>query len=103
SLTADPDCYRDNFENRLSKIVALAFAPWGDLLVADSSANSIWRLSAGGAVQNKLKIVLPTTQPIRNIAVSNNCSIWVVTGYNDQSLELWMARREDAEFKSASI
>jgi phage tail-like protein len=103
SLTADPDCHRDAYENRLSKIVALAFAPWGDLLAADSGAHSIWRFAAGGAVQDRLKISLPTRQPIRNIAVSNDCAIWVVTGHDDQSLELWMARREDTTFKSVSI
>jgi len=103
SLTADPDCDCDNFENRLSKIAALALAPWGELLVADSGANSVWRFGAGGEVRGKLKIALPTRQPIRNLAVSNDCSIWVVTGRDDQSLELWVARRKDTTFKSASI
>lgn len=103
SLTAGPDCACDSFENRLSKIAALALAPWGELLVAESSANSIWRFGAGGEVRGKLKIALPTTQAIRNLAVSNDCSIWVVTGHDDQSLELWVARREDITFRSASI
>ncbi|MDQ1707811.1 MAG: hypothetical protein QOJ88_1022 [Pyrinomonadaceae bacterium] len=103
SLSADSDCEPDDFENRINRIAALAFTPWGQLLVADAGSNSIWSFAAGGVVHKRLKIALPTSQPIRNLAVSDDGQMWVVTGHDDQSLELWRGSREDSTFQKASL
>ena len=105
-LTQDRLCDASQFGNRITCLGPLAFAPWGELLAADVGTNSIWRFGPTGAVRGKLNIALPTEvgqSKIRNLAVSNNCSVWVVTARDDSSLELWQARLGDSKFKHASI
>jgi phage tail-like protein len=100
------DCDREGAVNRLVHVGVLAFTPWGELLAADLEANSIWRFGPAGELRGMLGIALPAEadgESIQYLAVSDNCSIWVVTGKDEHSLKLWSARREDKEFKAASV
>ncbi|HMG74235.1 MAG TPA: phage tail protein, partial [Pyrinomonadaceae bacterium] len=105
-LTADLECDRYDSDRRLVRPRPMAFTTWGELLVADLDTNSIWRFGSIGEVRGKLKLALPSAADrgsIKYLAVSDDCSIWVVTGYDNRSLELWQASREDSQFKQASI
>ncbi len=106
NLTADLDCDRDVAADRIVRVGALAFTPWSELLAADFATGSIWRFGPGGEFRGKLAIALPAEadgEVIKNLAVSDNCSIWVVTSKDEHSLRLWSARREDKEFKAATV
>jgi hypothetical protein len=104
-LIADPECDRPNAEYRIGEPGPLAFTPWGELLVADIATNSIWRFGPAGEVRGKLKIALAGLKPqetIERLAVSDDCSIWIVTKMTDGSLRLWRAGRGQKEFSKAS-
>lgn len=106
SLRSDVECDREGAVNRIAQIGALAFTPWGELLAADLETSSIWRFGPAGEFRGKLEIALPAEtggESIQYLAVSDNCSIWIAMGKDEHSLQLWSARREDKEFKAASV
>lgn len=106
NLTGGGECARPAHANRIERAVALAFAPWGELLVADAATNSVWRFGPTGELRGPLAIKLPADageEAISNLAASDDCSIWVVTGGDEQTLRLWSARRGDESFKEASV
>ena len=104
---ADVDCSESlDSPNSISRPGALAFTPWGELLVADLKTNAIWRFGPSGEVRGTLPIASPPTaegEYIDRLAVSDNCSIWLVTRTRDSSLKLWRARTGDPEFKKATV
>jgi phage tail-like protein len=106
NLTADRECHRPDAGNRITSPGPLSFTPWGELLAADTATSFIWRFGSTGAIRGKLAIALPwegLAGCIRNLAVSDDCSIWVVTGRDDSSLALWQGKRGDSVFKKASL
>src|SRR6185503_883909 len=63
------------------------------------------RFSFTGEFLGPLQVALPPRHmsgPITRLAVSRNCSIWLVTGTNEQSLQLWRAARSDKYFTVGS-
>lgn len=78
---------------------AMAFTSWGELLVV-SRGTKIFRFDLAGARLGRLK---PPAGTIENIAVSDDCRIWLVTRGEDGYLRLWKRSRTDDEFSSATI
>jgi phage tail-like protein len=105
-LSGIPECQLGLTTNHIVEVGPLAFTPWGELLVADTKKNSIFRFGLSGELYGQLTIELPSkklTGEIRRLAVSNNCSIWVVKGVNESSLQLWRASRDDKTFQRAAV
>src|ERR1700752_2167983 len=106
NLARDPACNAFNHPNRINRPGPMAFAPWGELLVADLATNNIWRLGPAGEVCGLLPISLPggtKLLTINRLAVSQNCSIWVVTGKDESELRLWHGKRTDKQFRAGTI
>ncbi len=103
-LSPDMLCDRSDIGNKTLIPGTLAFTPWGELLVVDSStgASIIWRFGPAGEVRGKLIDSLPT-EMIDRIAISDDCSIWLVTRNSDDVLKIWRATRDDYKFIKASI
>jgi phage tail-like protein len=105
NLSGIASCHPHNID-RIDELGALAFTPWGDLLVADVKNHSIWQFSFSGDLLGLLPIALPDEKdsgPIDRIAVSRDCSIWVITGDDDQYLQLWRAERSDKAFSRSTL
>ncbi|HEU5132979.1 MAG TPA: hypothetical protein VFT26_12780, partial [Pyrinomonadaceae bacterium] len=99
-LSGIPECDL-SYVDRIEQVGPIAFTPWGELLVSDVKNHAMWRFSAAGELLGPLSIALPPKHqsgPIRRLAVSRNCSIWIVTGPNEQALQLWRAARSDESF-----
>ena len=77
----------------------MAFTAWGELLVV-SRSKKIFRFDIAGERLGRLK---PPSGTIENIAVSEDCRIWVVTRGDDGHLRLWWAARKDKQFTSATL
>src|SRR5258705_5492394 len=92
--------------DKIEELGPLAFTPWGELLVADTQNHSIWRFSTAGDLYGPLQIALPKQHgagKINRLAVSNDCSIWLITGPDDYSNpQLWRASRSDEAFTKSS-
>src|ERR1044072_3670763 len=99
-LSGIPECdsrYRDKIE----RVGPIAFTPSGELLVTDVKNHAVWRFSVTGQLLGPLPVALPPLDQsgrIRRVAVSQNCSIWIVTGVNERSLQLWRAAPSDKKF-----
>jgi phage tail-like protein len=85
----------------LNRPGAIAFAPWGELLVTVKAGAEILRFGLIGEARGKLAAAAPGE--IEIIAVSDDCKIWLVTRDDNGRLKLWNAGRDDAEFRSASV
>jgi phage tail-like protein len=99
-LSGIPECHR-GYVDKIERVGPIAFTPWGELLVSDVKKNAIWRFSASGELLGPLPVALPPRDQsgrIRRLAVSQNCSIWIVTGSDEKSLQLWRAARSDKKF-----
>ena len=99
-LSGIPECHL-GYLDKIERVGPIAFTPWGELLVSDVQTNAVWRFSSAGELLGPLPVALPPRDQsgrIRRLAVSQNCSIWLVTGANEQSLQLWRAARSDKEF-----
>ena len=106
NLARDPACNTFKFPNRIKHPGPMAFAPWGELLVADLATNDIWRFGPTGEVRGLLPLSLPggtKLLTINRLAVSQNCSIWIVTGEDESSLRLWRGKRTDKQFQEGTI
>ena len=79
----------------------IAFAPWGELLVTSKGSMTIVRFDLNGEACGALSATAP--EEIERIAVSDDCTIWLMTRASDSSWKLWRAARDDTEFKKASI
>lgn len=84
---------------RIGRPGPMAFTTWGELLVV-SRGKRIFRFDNAGARLGRLK---PPSGTIENIAVSEDCWIWVVTRGDDGHLRLWRAARKDKEFRPATL
>lgn len=103
-LAGIPECHL-GYLDKIEQIGPIAFTPWGELLVSDVKNHALWRFTATGEFLGPLSIALPALDksgPISRLAVSQNCSIWIVTGTNDQSLRLWRAARSDESFSEGT-
>jgi phage tail-like protein len=79
----------------------IAFAPWGELLVTVKGSTSILRFGANGDARGTLAAASPGEA--ETIAVSDDCSVWLVTRPSGGSLRLWRATRHQEAFEEASI
>jgi phage tail-like protein len=84
----------------LPQVGPLAFAPWGELLVAQQGKREILRFGYGGDARGALQARAPGE--VERLAVSQACVIWLVTREANGALKLWRARREDTEFVAAT-
>ena len=94
------------FVEMIDEVGPVAFTPWNELLVADTKGHLIHRFSMSGEAYGSLAITLPPVSAsgrINRLAASADCSIWLVTGEDDQSLQLWRATRSEQTFKSSSV
>src|SRR5262249_39780109 len=80
---------------------AIAFAPWGELLITTKGRAEILRFGLIGDPRGKLAASAPGE--IERIAVSDDCKIWSVTRDSGGRLRLWNAERDDTQFKPASV
>lgn len=104
-LAGIPEC-DPHHVNKIYELGPLAFTPWNELLVADTKGHSIWRFSISGELYGLLSVAMPpqtVAGRINRLAVSNDCAIWLITGEDDQSLQLWRARRSDKAFEKAFV
>ncbi|HEX8186467.1 MAG TPA: phage tail protein, partial [Blastocatellia bacterium] len=105
-LMQEPECDHPRGPNRIERPGPLAFASWGELLVADTGTNIIWRFGPAGESRGRLGIALPELaagETIDRLAASDDCSIWIVTRAVDGSLRLWRAAKGDKEFEKTSV
>src|SRR5262249_53908697 len=80
---------------------AIAFTPWGELVVTFQHSTAISRYGLGGDRRGELPCSLPGT-PDR-IAVGSDGYVWVITHLPGAELALWRASRTDDKFQKASI
>ena len=96
-----------NGGERLSAIITIAqpgpiaFAPWGELLVTAKGSAKILRFGLIGDARGALALTSP--EDIETIAVSDDCSVWLMTRGSDGSLRLWRAAHDGTQFEPASI
>ncbi|HEU4837588.1 MAG TPA: phage tail protein [Pyrinomonadaceae bacterium] len=103
-LSGIPEC--DGYLDKIERVGPIAFTPWSELLVTDVQNHALWRFSAAGELLEPLSISLPPRNEsgeIRRLAVSQNYSIWLVTGKDEKSLQLWRAARSDKEFTQGTV
>lgn len=96
--------------------VAVAFAPWGELLVAverdptdpsyptdpsDLLASGVLRFGPGGDPRGA--IPLPTEAGSAERLAAGGCAIWLVTCRCDGAFDLWKATRPEPVFKPATV
>lgn len=105
-LIPEPGCDQPGGVNKIERPGPLAFTPWGELLVADTGKNSIWRFGPAGEARGRLRAAMPDLaygETIDRLAASDDCSIWLVTKTADGSLRLWRAARGGERFEKASV
>jgi phage tail-like protein len=79
----------------------LAFTPRGELLITSASSSQVSRYGPDGIARGMLKAPLPDR--VNRIAVDHQDRVWIVTGDQEASWQLWRAGHEDDEFKQATV
>jgi phage tail-like protein len=79
--------------------VAVAFTPWGELLVA--TADRLLRFGPGGELRGE--VPLPEGRRAERLAAGRGCSIWLVGRDVNGALDLWRATRHDPVFRPAPV
>ncbi len=105
-LSGIPDCKPCVQPNSISSPGPVAFTAWHELLAVDLKTNSIFRFGFAGELYGKLSTALPSKDVsgnIQRLAVARDCSIWIVSGVDELSVQLWRATRDDSMFRRATI
>lgn len=76
---------------------SIAFAPWGELLVAASAPARVLRFGPDGRARGVFALPPDAGDPLR-VAACSDCAIWLVTRGADGSARLWRAERGDRRF-----
>lgn len=90
-------------EIAISDVTAIAFATWGELLVAVEGSPSVLRFGVDGFARGILAHLPANAGTVVQLAASADCAVWVVTRTADGTLHLWRAARHDSEFTPAGI
>lgn len=90
-------------EINVAHVSAIAFAPWGELLVATDRSRAVLRFGPDGSQRGALAR-LPADAGVPNrLAASNDCAVWGVTCASDNLLYLWRVLRGETEFVPTSL
>jgi phage tail-like protein len=81
---------------------SIAFAPWGELLVAAGAPARVQRFGPDGRARGVVAVPPDAGEPLR-VAACDDCTMWLVTRGADGFARLWRAARGESRFVPADL
>jgi phage tail-like protein len=82
----------------LRNVVALGFAPTGELLAAVANTQDLLRFGPDGSLRPPWATLPPDAGRVEAIGAGRGCEVWVVTRSAEGSLRIWRAPRDAKAF-----